>query len=111
MKYLLYDNECPFCVNIIKKITPLISKSTISYIKLHSGEGKKIIKKYDLENINSVIYIDEKDKVFIKSNAILNLSNHMIFPYNLLFILKIIPRKILDLVYDFIARNRMRIKI
>ena len=109
MKYLLYDNECPFCVNIIKKITPIISESSISYIKLHSDKGEEIIKKYDLENIDSVVYIDEKDNVFIKSNAILNLSNHMIFPYNLLFILKIIPKPILDLVYDFIAKNRMRI--
>ncbi len=83
MKYLLYDNECPFCVNIIKKIKPLIAESTISYIKIHSAKGEGIIKKYALENINSLVYIDEKEKVFVKTNAILNLGNHMIFPYNL----------------------------
>ena len=111
MKYLLYDNECPFCSRIIKKISPLITTSEISYIQLTSPKGKKLIKNYSLENINSVIYINEKEKIFIKANAILNLSNHMKFPYNLFYILRIIPKSILNLLYDLIAKNRMRIRI
>lgn len=111
MKYLLYDNECPFCSKVIKKISPIITTSKISYIKLTSPEGQKLIKKYSLENINSVIYINEKERIFIKANAILNLSNHMIFPYNLFYILRIIPKPILNFGYDFIAKNRIRIRI
>ena len=109
--YLLYDQECPFCCSIVKKVSSLINNIDISYIHLKSKKGKKLINKYYLHNINSVIYINHNSKVFIKSNAILNLSKYMNSPYNLLYILNIIPRHLLDLAYDFIARNRMRIKL
>ena len=109
--YLLYDKECPFCCSIVKKISSLIKDIDISYNHLKSKKGEELITKYSLENINSVIYINHNRKVFIKSNAILNLSKHMNSPYNLLYILNIIPRRLLDLGYDFIAKNRIRIKL
>lgn len=109
MNYLLYDNECPFCCNIVKKISPLLEKRNISYIKIKSKEGKALIKKYSLENINSIIYINQKDKVFIKSTAVLNICKLMKFPYNLTYTLIILPKFILNIGYDFIAKNRMYI--
>lgn len=111
MNYLLYDNECPFCCNIVKKISHLLNKKDISYIHIKSNEGKSLIDKYSLQNINSVIYINQKNKVFIKSRAILNICKLMAFPYKALYILIILPNRLLDYIYDFIARNRMRIKI
>ena len=72
MKYLLYDNECPFCSKVIKKISPIITTSKISYIKLTSPEGQKLIKKYSLENINSVIYINEKERILDTGGGIFN---------------------------------------
>ena len=110
MNYLLYDNECPFCCNIVKKISPLIKKSNISYVHIKSKEGNSIITKYSLQNINSVVYINQHKKVFIKSAAILNICKLMRFPYNLLYILIIFPRSFLNIGYDFIARNRMYIQ-
>ena len=110
MNYLLYDNECPFCCNIVKKISPLIKKSNISYVHIKSKEGNSIITKYSLQNINSVVYINQHKKVFIKSAAILNICKLMRFPYNLLYILIILPRSFLNIGYDFIAQKRMYIQ-
>ena len=109
--YLLYDKQCPFCCSIVKKVSSLIKNIEISYVHLKSKKGTELTTKYSLENINSVIYINHNKKVFIKSNAILTLSKHMKSPYNLLYILNLIPRYLLDLGYDFIARNRMRINL
>ena len=111
MKYLLYDNECPFCCNIVKKLSSLIEDPSISYIPLNSKQGKKLITKYSLENLRSVIYINHNNKIFVKSNAILNICKLMNFPYKLLYILNIFPTYFLNLGYNFIARNRMRIKM
>ncbi len=109
MNYLLYDNECPFCCNIVKKISPLLEKRNISYIYIKSKKGKSLINKYSLENINSIIYINQKNKVFIKSTAILNVFKLMKFPYNLVYVLIIFPKFFLNIGYDFIAKNRMYI--
>mgnify|MGYP001261240931 CR=1 FL=1 len=109
MNYLLYDNACPFCCNIVKKISPLLEKRNISYIHIKSKKGISLINKYSLENINSIIYINQNNKVFIKSTAILNICKLMKFPYNLTYILIVFPKFFLNIVYDFIAKNRMYI--
>lgn len=111
MQYLLYDHECPFCCSIIKKVSSLIDEPNISYNHLQSKEARKLIARYSLENVNSVIFINHKKKVFIKADAILNLCKSMNFPYNLFYILTILPKSLLNLAYDFIAKNRMNIKI
>jgi predicted DCC family thiol-disulfide oxidoreductase YuxK len=110
MNYLLYDNNCPFCCKIVSKLSSLIDSPNISYIHLKSLEGQKLINKYSLKDINSVIYINH-NKVFIKSNAILNMCKLMNFPYKLLYILNVVPKSALNIGYDFIAKNRMSIKI
>ena len=110
MKYLLYDNECPFCCNIVKKISGLIDNPDLSYHYIKSITGQKIIKKYSLEHIKSVIYFDN-GMILLKSNAILHLCKQMSFPYNLFYILNILPESLLNLGYNFIAKNRMKIKI
>lgn len=110
-KYLLYDNECSFCSIIIDKISSIINDTDISFTHLKSEEGRKLIKEYELENMNTVIYINQHKKVFIKSNAILNICKHMRFPYNMLYILNIFPKFILNMGYDFIAKHRKNIKI
>ena len=111
MEYLLYDHECPFCCKIVSRISSLIDGEKISYNNLKSKKAKELIKKYTLEDVKSVIYITHNKKVFIKSSAILNLCRNMKFPYNMLYMLDIIPRSLLDIGYNFIAKNRMQIKI
>ena len=110
MRYLLYDNECSFCYTIVNKVSSLINNRKIDYIPIKSIQGEKLIKKYHLENVKSVIYIDN-NKVFIKSSAILHISKQMDFPYKLLYVLNILPKPILNIGYDFIAKNRKHIKI
>tara|TARA_B100001142_G_scaffold312567_1_gene348091 strand:+ start:253 stop:582 length:330 start_codon:yes stop_codon:yes gene_type:complete len=109
MCIVLYDNECPFCCNIVKKLSHLITQKDISYQYLKSEEGSGLIQKYHLENVKSIIYIDQHNKVFIKSNAVLNLCKEMKFPYRLFYVFAVLPKSFLDLIYDFIAKHRMKI--
>ena len=110
MKYLLYDNECPFCIKTIKNISAFVKEEAISYVPIKSNQGRKLITNYSLEKINSVIYIDENASIYIKSRAILQICKLMKFPYKIFYLLNFIPASILDIVYDYIARNRMRLR-
>ena len=110
MSYLIYDDECNFCCNIVSMITPLVDRSNINYISLRSQKAKELIDFYDLQNINSVIYFDGKDKVYVKAIAVLKVFSIMKFPYKLLYAFNILPQSFLNFLYDFIARNRMRLK-
>lgn len=108
MNYLIYDDQCNFCLTVLKKVKPKVKNDQIIYIARSSDEGKKIIYKYKLSNINSIIYI-QNDNILIKSKAIIKIFASMKFPYYLLFVFNILPSKILDLVYDFIAKRRHKI--
>ncbi len=107
MRYVLYDGNCSFCCNIIERLSSLINSSVILFFSFESPEGIKLITKYNLRNINSVIYIDHQDKIFFKASAVLNICKIMQFPYNLLNIFNIFPNSFLNLVYNFISKNRM----
>jgi len=75
---------------------------------LQSAEGQEILaaQPYLLE-VNSIILIVH-DKVFIESDAILKLAQHLSFPYKLLVAGYIIPKKWRDTMYRWIAKNRYK---
>lgn len=110
MRYLIYDDECNFCCNIMRILTSLVDISDVSCISLKSQKAKQLINYHNLQNVNSVIYLDNKGKVYIKAIAVLNVFRIMKFPYNLLYLFNIFPHSFLNFLYDFIAKNRMIIK-
>ena len=64
MRYLIYDDECKFCCNVVRKLSTFVDNSVVTYISFKSP--KKVLFNYNnLQNINSVIYIDDKGKIYI----------------------------------------------
>ncbi len=109
MRYVLYDGDCPFCSHLSNKISSLIVESDISFLPFNSARAIELISNYGIKDIESVIYIDDSDRIFLKANACLILCKFMRFPYNLLYSFRFLPNYLLDLAYNFIARNRHRI--
>ena len=108
MRYVLYD-DCQFCSNLVKKTSSLIEGSVILFSSFNSCKGKELISNYNIQDIDSVIYIDPREKIFLKAAAVLNICKFMRFPYNLFSIFNILPSSLLNLVYNFISKNRMNI--
>tara|TARA_B100001175_G_C19449522_1_gene610566 strand:- start:385 stop:720 length:336 start_codon:yes stop_codon:yes gene_type:complete len=111
MRYLIYDDECDFCCSIVIRLKKVITNYDIKYIPLKSNKGEELVNKYKVINTDSVIYIDIRNVVYLKAAAILSIIKLMRSPYNLLSVLNIFPISFLNIIYDFIARNRMVIKI
>ena len=109
MRYVLYDDDCQFCSNLVKKTSSLIEGSVMLFSPFNSCKGKELISNYNIQNIDSVIYIDPQEKIFLKATAVLNVCKFMKFPYNLFYIFNILPNSFLNLAYNFIAKNRNNI--
>tara|TARA_B110000211_G_C13690174_1_gene382738 strand:- start:56 stop:415 length:360 start_codon:yes stop_codon:yes gene_type:complete len=105
---VLYDGDCNFCNKWVNFAKNKLHNNEISFIPFNSIEGMKIIEKFQIKNQNSVAYI-KNDIVFFKSRAVLKICKQLKFPYNLLHFSKIIPTFLLDFVYDFIARRRLKL--
>jgi predicted DCC family thiol-disulfide oxidoreductase YuxK len=91
MRCVLYDDDCQFCSNLVKKTSSLIEGSVILFFPFNYCKGKEIISNYNIQDLDSVIYIDPREKIFLKAAAVLNICKFMKFQYNLLAIFNILP--------------------
>lgn len=106
MKLILFDGECHICDGFAQFILNRDKENQFLFTSLQSEAGEFIQKNYRVpENIDSVLFIDG-DKVYIKSDAALNILQKLTFPWKMLIAGKILPYFIRDALYDFIARNR-----
>ena len=105
---LLFDSGCKLCNSSIKFVTKGDPQQKIKQIALQSTEGQEILAAQPyLQEVNSIILIFN-DKVFIESEAILQIAQHLSFPYKLLVAGYIIPKKWRDTMYRWIAKNRYK---
>ncbi len=105
---LLFDSGCKLCNSSIKFVTKGDKKQQIKQIPLSSLEGAAIVAKYtSLQNINSIIFI-ANNKLFIESDAIIEIAKQLSFPYKLLAVGRLVPKKWRDHIYRWIAKNRYR---
>jgi predicted DCC family thiol-disulfide oxidoreductase YuxK len=103
---LLFDSGCKLCNSSIKFVTKGDPQQKIKQIALQSSQGQEIIAAHPyLQDVNSIILIVD-GKVFIESDAILKLAQHLSFPYKLLVAGMIVPKKWRDAIYRWIAKNR-----
>ena len=106
---LYYDAHCKLCntwLNILRRID---KNNGINFSALQSKAGKILFEKYkfDYQNTDTVIF--EKDsKIFVRSEAVIECISCINGFWNIVKVLRIIPLKIRDSVYDTIARNRYK---
>ena len=105
---VLYDGECQFCKKWVCFVKSKLQKNEISFLPFSSSEAIKIAENFQIENQNSVVYIQD-NVVFLKSRAVLKICKQLQFPYNCLWIFKIFPTFLLDFAYTFIAKRRIKL--
>ncbi|MBV1870080.1 MAG: DUF393 domain-containing protein [Gammaproteobacteria bacterium] len=109
-KVILIDGMCTLCEYSVRWIQCHDKAQQFQYIPVQSDEGKGYVEKYGVElaNIETVLYITEKD-VFRRSDAFFEILAELdAWPRSLLF-LRRIPKPLRDGLYRLIAKNRYRL--
>jgi predicted DCC family thiol-disulfide oxidoreductase YuxK len=85
-------------------------KKVISFVPIQHPFTRNLFEKkgWDTPDLSTFYFLNEQ-RLFEKSSAALELSKFLRYPYRLLICLKIVPRKLRDKIYDFIAARRTRI--
>lgn len=106
---VLFDGVCNLCSSSVQFILSRDKSGVFHYASLQSDFGQAFLASRNLsqEDFDSVILI-EGDQFFVKSDAALRISSRLGGLWPLLGIGRILPRKIRDALYDFIARRRYR---
>jgi len=111
---MLYDGVCGFCSQSVQMIIKLDKKGVIKFAPLQGEFGQSAKMRHsEIENIDSVIIlektVDGQERIFIRSEAVLQILKHLGGAWRLLEIGRIIPRFIRDFFYDLFARNRYKV--
>ena len=107
---ILFDSKCNLCSKTVKRVMKLDKNKLFTFISNKSEYGKNIISKNNLNSITTetiVLYTTE-NKFLIKSDAAISIAvklNPLFLIFNILFI---VPKKIRDRVYDYVAKNRYK---
>jgi predicted DCC family thiol-disulfide oxidoreductase YuxK len=106
MKILFFDGVCSLCNELVDFALAQKSSEKILFSPLQGETASKMLKK---PNEDSVLFLDE-DKLYQKSEAIFRLMQYWPkpFPLGARIGLKA-PKKITDSVYDWVAKNRLRL--
>ena len=107
---LLFDGDCGLCSNAVRFILRFEKGNHLMFSSLQSEYAKILLQSFEMMdgNIDSVVFI-EKNQVYIKSKALIQVSKYLKFPLNGCVIFKVFPTVVLDWIYDFIAKNRHRL--
>ena len=107
---ILFDSKCNLCSKTVKRVMKLDKNKLFTFISNRSEYGKNIISKNNLNSVTTetIVLFTTENKFLIKSDAAISIAvklNPLFLIFNTLFI---VPKKIRDRVYDYVAKNRYK---
>lgn len=96
------------CNNFVKSLIKLDKGEVFKFASTKGVTAKKIFEKSadQFKKVDSVVFYNKK--IYVKSEAIINIICELGGLYKLVLLFKILPIKILNVLYDYIASNRNR---
>ena len=107
---ILFDGICNLCTGWVLFLIRWDKKNKFRFASLQSESGRSrlIVGGLPVDAMDTVIYIRE-EQYFYESTAVLEILNDLGGIWKMMNIFRLIPKKIRDTIYRYIARNRYRI--
>lgn len=107
-KIILFDGVCNLCETSIQFVIKHDDKDDFRFVPLQSNLGEQIVKHIgiDIKNCDSVILYQPGIAYYYKSQATLEIAKSLGGFFHFGTIFRIIPTRLRNLLYDYIAKNR-----
>ncbi|XP_022153577.1 DCC family protein At1g52590, chloroplastic [Momordica charantia] len=108
---MLFDGVCNLCNGGVRFVRANDRNRRIRLEALQSEAGKKLLRRSGRapDDISSVVLV-EKDRSYIKSEAVIRIMEHLELPFpQLAFFLQFVPLFVRNFVYENVADNRYRL--
>jgi predicted DCC family thiol-disulfide oxidoreductase YuxK len=103
---ILYDGLCPMCNGVVKSILRFDKKRQFYFTALQSERALAILADAGVKTDNSTIVLWHNNQVFLRSQAVFKIAEFLGFPWSVLRLGRILPAKLTDGLYDYIAQRR-----
>lgn len=103
---VLFDGVCNVCSRTVRFLVAR-DDGTLRFAPLQSEVATDLLREHGLDPdyFDSVVLLEDGD-VITKSDAILDISTHLVRPWSFARILRAVPRPLRDLAYDAFAGIR-----
>lgn len=106
-RIVFYDGECVLCNRTVSFLIKADRYQKIKFAPLGGSTAKILNINSAADGDSSVVYYN-KGLIYYRSTAILNIIQQLPFPWQSLFIFRIVPTFIRDYVYNIIGKNRYK---
>lgn len=109
-KIILFDGICNLCDSAVQIIIKHDKKDLFRFVPLQSELGQQIIKHIGISTsqIDSMILYEPGKAYYYKSDAAFRILKELSGVYKALGVFSILPKPVLNYLYDCIARNRYK---
>lgn len=107
---IVFDGECVFCSGWVKFVLKHDKLQRYRFLAAQTPLGAALYRHYGLDarDYETNILIEE-GRGFFKSDGTIRMVAGLGFPYSLVKIFRLLPQRVADALYEFIARNRLKI--
>lgn len=106
---IFFDDVCVLCAKTVKFLIQSDKNKLLKYSTLQGCTIKKLNICFENQNIQSLIFYSD-EKVYYKSQAVLKIMYLLGGWVRVLSVLlNLVPNFILNLIYDWVAKNRYKI--
>ena len=111
---VLYDGVCGLCNRLVQFLLKRDKHDQLRYAALQSDFAVKVLKRHgldpkDLDTVHVILnYEEPNERVFARSDAILEVVNRLGGIWKIAMLGKLVPRPIRDWLYKLVAQNRYR---
>ncbi|EAR01436.1 thiol-disulfide oxidoreductase DCC family protein [Maribacter sp. HTCC2170] len=107
-KIVLFDGVCNLCNRSIQYIIKRDKKDVFRFATLQGDVGQRLVQErnIDISKVDSIILIEPGVAYYTKSTAALKIGKSFGGVWKLAIVLNLIPSKLRDIVYDWVARDR-----
>jgi len=107
---IFFDGNCNLCNGFIRLLIKLDRKKVFHYLSIKSQTAAQLpqLKNYLIPPYQTVIFYKD-NLLFTQSDAVIEILNYLNYPWKILSIIRFIPKKIRDYIYDLISQNRYRV--
>lgn len=108
-KIILFDGVCNLCDSSIQFVIKHDKKDIYRFVSLQSELGQKIIQSLGIPaDIDSTILYEPGKSYYYKSDVAFKILKDISGIRKALLVFSILPKSILDSIYDYVARNRYK---
>ncbi|SDC21317.1 thiol-disulfide oxidoreductase DCC family protein [Natrinema hispanicum] len=106
---VLFDGVCNLCNGFVQFILPRDTNGRFRFASLQSNVGQELLAEHGLptDELESVVLI-EGDDCYTKSDAVIRIATLLGGVYALFGPFRVLPRRLRDWAYDFVAARRYR---